>query len=327
MRQMILECGGEILFNTKLVDINCSGGKFKSITVRGVNDAETIIQSRALILATGHSARDIFYLLQRKGIAIEGKPFALGVRAEHDQRVIDAAQYHQSVRSPYLPPASYSLKHQYNNRGIYSFCMCPGGIIAPAATGIDEVVVNGWSPSKRNNPFANSGIVVSVTDEDVQAYTSFGELRFLKFQEEVERNAFNAGGGNLQAPAQRIADFVAGKTSSTLPACSYIPGVTSVNLHDVLPSFIAKGLADAFINFGRKIKGYHTNDAIITGVESRTSSPVRIPRNNDNAMHVQTEGLFPCGEGAGYAGGIISAAIDGDYVASKCAVFLTNDVK
>lgn len=327
MRQMILNCGGEILFNTKLVDIHSSDGKFKSITVRSVNDVETTIHSRALILATGHSARDIFYLLQHKGIAIEGKPFALGVRAEHDQRVIDAAQYHQPVRSPYLPPASYSLRHQYNNRGIYSFCMCPGGIIAPAATGIDEVVVNGWSPSKRNNPFANSGIVVSVTDDDVKAYASFGELRFLKFQEEVEKNAFKAGGGNLQAPAQRIADFVAGKTSSSLPACSYIPGVTSVNLHDVVPSFIAQGLREAFVHFGRKIKGYHTNDAIITGVESRTSSPVRIPRNNDNAMHVQTEGLFPCGEGAGYAGGIISAAIDGDFVASKCALFLTNDLK
>ncbi len=325
VRNRILDCGGEILFNTKIVDIHCTNGIFESARVRSANASETNIKARALILATGHSARDIFYLLHDKGIAIEGKPFALGVRAEHDQRVIDAAQYHCAVRSPYLPPASYSLTHQHNNRGVYSFCMCPGGIIAPAATGIGEVVVNGWSPSKRNNPFANSGIVVSVTEDDVRDFSSYGELRFLKFQETVEKKAFIAGGGNLRAPAQRIADFVAGRMSSSLPTCSYIPGITSVNMQDMLPPFIAKGLSDAFVNFGKKIKGYHSNDAIITGVESRTSSPIRIPRNANNAMHVQIQGLFPCGEGAGYAGGIISAAIDGDYVATQCEQFLRNE--
>lgn len=311
IRQTIIDCGGEVRFNAKLTDINISGNKLVSITV---NDTQQI-KTNQLVLATGHSARDIFELLHRKNILIEYKPFAMGVRAEHPQQLIDQIQYKCEERYPLLPAASYSLVEQVNNLGVYSFCMCPGGIIAPCATAPGEVVTNGWSPSKRNNPYANSGIVVAIDEKELKPYEKFGPLKGLKYQQQVEQAAWVAGGKTQVAPAQRLVDFCNGKVSQTLPGCSYLPGVNSVSLYDVLPAAISLRLKEGFQKFGQKMRGYYTNDAILVGVESRTSSPVRIPRNADNLQHVQVEGLYPCAEGAGYAGGIVSAAIDGMNVA------------
>lgn len=246
--------------------------------------------------------------MHSKNILIEAKPFALGVRIEHPQNIIDQAQYHCDIRSEFLPPAYYSLVQQVKSRGVFSFCMCPGGIIAPCATGLDEIVVNGWSPSKRNNPYANSGTVVQVTLDDVQGYDP---LRMLQFQSEIEQKAFEAGGGNLVAPAQRMIDFVENRLSIDLPKNSYLPGTKSFMLDNILPDFVSQSLKGALPLFGRKMKGYYTNEAILVGVESRTSSPVRIPRDKESFQHPQIKGLYPCAEGAGYAGGIVSAAIDG----------------
>lgn len=304
IRETILSAGGEIRFDTKLTDLLINDGKIYGIVVNNQQE----IRSNHVILATGHSARDIYELLAEKNILLEAKPFALGVRIEHPQAVIDSAQYHCDVRSEFLPPAYYSMVEQVQERGVFSFCMCPGGIIAPCATAKEEIVVNGWSPSKRNNPFANSGTVVQVTLADVPGD---GPLRMLDFQNEIEKRAFVAGGGNLVAPAQRMIDFVEGKLSVDLPKNSYLPGTKSVMLEELLPSFVAKSLKSALPLFGKKMKGYYTNDAILVGVESRTSSPVRIPRDNQTFQHPEVEGLFPCAEGAGYAGGIVSAAIDG----------------
>lgn len=316
IRNKIIECGGEIHFNTKLKEIIISAGEIRGIKVSTGSSHNLIsIPANALILATGHSARDIFYLLNDQNILIEAKPLAIGVRIEHPQTIIDVAQYHCKVRNEFLPPASYSLTHQFNERGVYSFCMCPGGIIAPAATNSYEIVVNGWSPSKRNNPFANSGIVVSIQEKDLGKYVKYKELRFLEFQKQVEQDAFVAGGNNLSAPAQRMIDFVENKFSSSLPNCSYIPGVNSVMLKEVLPKEIGLALRDGLKSFGKKMRGYFTNEALLVGVESRTSSPVRIPRNKETCMHQHIKGLFPCGEGAGYAGGIVSAAMDGELCA------------
>jgi len=267
-----------------------------------------------VILATGHSARDLFELFHRKRWLAEPKPFALGVRIEHPQEIIDQAQYHCAVRSEHLPPAYYSLVEQVNGRGVFSFCMCPGGIIAPCATDKGEVVVNGWSPSKRNNPYANSGTVVQVNLSDVPQAVRY-PFALLDFQHEVEERAYVVGGGRLVAPAQRMVDYVQGKLSDTLPVNSYKPGTRSAPLSEVLPPFIHDALRKALPAFGRKMKGYYTNEAILVGVESRTSSPVRIPRDKNTLEHPQISGLYPCGEGAGYAGGIVSAAIDG----MKCA--------
>ena len=261
-----------------------------------------------VILATGHSARDIYELLNFKNILIEAKPFALGVRIEHPQQIIDSAQYHCDSRSEFLPPAYYSLVEQVADRGVFSFCMCPGGIIAPCATALNEIVVNGWSPSKRNNPFANSGTVVQVNLTDVPGTDP---LRMLNFQSQIEQLAFKAGGGNLVAPAQRMIDFVENRLSADLPKNSYLPGTKSVMLADILPKFVSESLKAALPLFGKKMKGYYTNEAVLVGVESRTSSPVRIPRDKETFQHPQIHGLFPCAEGAGYAGGIVSAAIDG----------------
>lgn len=308
MRMKIIECGGEIHFNSKLTDLEISGNNIVSITI----NAHEKVNVKSLVLATGHSANDIYELLFRKNILLERKPFALGVRIEHPQQLIDQVQYHCSVRDADLPPASYSLVEQVNDRGVFSFCMCPGGIIAPAATTKNTVVVNGWSPSKRNNPFANSGIVVAVNEEDYKDQTP---LAGLHYQHEVESKAYQVGGGNYVAPAQRMVDFSKRITSSTLPACSYIPGVQSSNLQDVLPQDIYTCLAKAFEQFGKKMKGYFTNDAIVVATESRTSSPVRIPREKDTFQHVQINNLYPCAEGAGYAGGIVSAAMDGMKIA------------
>jgi uncharacterized protein len=315
IRNKIIECGGEVLFEKKVVDFVVEKEIIRNVITA---DGDTL-NADAVILATGHSARDIFELLHSKKILIEAKPFALGVRVEHPQALIDSIQYHCPSRGEYLPAASYSLVQQVNGRGVFSFCMCPGGIIAPAATGLNEIVVNGWSPSKRNNPHANSGIVVSVEEKNIQSFKKYGPLAAMYFQKSVEETAFGQGGGKLVAPAQRMVDFSENRISSSLPDCSYLPGIHSTDLKNVLPSFIHQSLQIAFKKFGKKIKGYFTNDAVVVATESRTSSPVRIPRNNDNLQHLQIKNLYPCGEGAGYAGGIVSAAMDGEKVADQIA--------
>ena len=305
IRDRILNDGGEIHFDCRVTDLIISGD-----TLKGVLVGDKKFEAQSVILATGHSARDIYYLLEKHNILIEAKPFALGVRIEHPQEIIDQAQYHCSDRGPYLPPSYYSLVEQVDNRGVFSFCMCPGGIIAPCSTDQNEIVVNGWSPSKRNNPFANSGTVVQIDMEDVPGSIE-DPFKMLKFQAEIEKLAFNAGGGHLVAPAQRMVDFVNNRVSTDLPTNSYIPGTRSADLTSVLPEFIYKRLQKALPVFGKKMNGYYTNEAILVGVESRTSSPLRIPRDKETLQHPQLLGLYPCGEGAGYAGGIVSAAIDG----------------
>ncbi|MGY4386692.1 putative FAD-dependent dehydrogenase [Pedobacter sp. UYP24] len=304
IRETILNAGGEVHFDSKVTDFIIQFGKIKGVVI----NEEQEFRSDAVILATGHSARDIYELLHHKGITVEAKAFALGVRIEHPQAIIDAAQYHCDARSAFLPPAYYSLVEQVGSRGVFSFCMCPGGIIAPCATHASEIVVNGWSPSKRNNPFANSGTVVQITLDDVKGVDP---LRMMHFQAEIEKKAFALGGGKLVAPAQRMVDFVEGRLSNDLPRNSYLPGTKSVTLKDTLPDFVASSLKNALPVFGKKMEGYYTNEAILVGVESRSSSPVRIPRDKETYQHPQIDGLFPCAEGAGYAGGIVSAAIDG----------------
>jgi uncharacterized FAD-dependent dehydrogenase len=306
LREQILTAGGEVHFDAKMTDFVIESNSLKGVVLADGNK----LNAEALILATGHSARDIYELLHQKQIAIEAKAFALGVRIEHPQILVDQAQYHCDLRNPHLPPSYYSLVEQVDNRGVFSFCMCPGGIIAPCATDYNEIVVNGWSPSKRNNPFANSGTVVQINLEDVPGSES-DPLRLLNFQLAIEQQAYRSGGGNLVAPAQRMVDFVEGRVSNDLPINSYFPGTNSVDLTEVLPEFIHQRLRKALPLFGQKMKGYYTNEAILVGVESRTSSPVRIPRDRETLQHPQIAGLYPCGEGAGYAGGIVSAAIDG----------------
>lgn len=332
MRQQLLDCGSQFHFEKKVVDIIIKNNK-----TTGVKTADgAVIDADAVILATGHSARDIFQLLHHKNILIEAKPFALGVRVEHPQALIDCAQYHLPVtftkevsnRGEFLPPAAYSWVQQVDGKGVFSFCMCPGGIIAPAATSPGELVVNGWSPSKRNNPYANSGIVVTVEEKDllikkqISNSNSGDPLSLMAFQQSVEQTAFNAGGGKFVAPAQRLVDFAENKISSTLPDCSYLPGLRSVSLKEVLPGFIHHRLQQGFKEYGKKMKGYFTNEAIVVATESRTSSPVRIPRDAETLQHPQISNLYPCGEGAGYAGGIVSAAMDGERVAAMISASL-----
>lgn len=313
MRDKIRECGGEVFFDTKVTDLVIRNNAAKGV----ITAAGDTLDAEAVIIATGHSARDIFHLLYNKKILIEAKPFALGVRIEHPQSLIDSIQYHCDTRSEYLPPASYSLVQQVEGKGVFSFCMCPGGIIAPAATNHNEIVVNGWSPSKRNNPYANSGIVVSVEEQNYKTFAKHGPLAAMYFQQSVEQKAFEWGGGKLVAPAQRLVDFTKRKTSSALPDCSYLPGIHSAPLNEVLPPFVYQSLQTAFQEFGKKMKGYFTNEAVVVATESRTSSPVRIPRDNTTLEHPQVQGLYPCGEGAGYAGGIVSAAMDGERIANQ----------
>ena len=313
IRDTIIKSGGEIYYNNKVTDFI-----IKDNTIYGVlTEKGDKILGKSVILATGHSARDIFFLLQKKNIAIEAKPFALGVRIEHPQKIIDQIQYSCQDRGPYLPAASYRLAEQVNGRGIYSFCMCPGGFIVPAATAAGEIVVNGMSPSKRDSIYANSGIVVEVKNEDLIPFQKYGSLAGLHYQMSIEKIACEAG-QNLQiAPAQRMTDFVKNKISPKLNNTSYQPGIISTPLHELLPKSISLSLNKGLKYFDKKMKGYLTNEANIIGVESRTSSPISIPRCEDTLQHIQIKNLYPCGEGAGYAGGIVSAAIDGERCALK----------
>ncbi|MFC5408177.1 NAD(P)/FAD-dependent oxidoreductase [Larkinella bovis] len=315
LRQSIVEAGGDVRFNTRMVDLILEQNEIKGV----ITDKGDEITGLGVILATGHSARDVFALLHEKGITIENKPFAMGVRIEHQQSFIDQVQYHRPNRGNYLPAASYSLvtqtRHKGIERGVFSFCMCPGGFIVPAATAPGELVVNGMSPSRRDSKFANSGLVVAIHENDLKNYRAYGPLAGLQFQKELEQRACQLAGGDQTAPAQRISDYVNGRVSNRLLETSYQPGLKPVDMQAVLPETIAAPLKAGLQQFGRSMRGYVTNEAQMIGVESRTSSPVRIPRQPDTLEHVQIQRLFPCSEGAGYAGGIVSAAMDGE----KCA--------
>ncbi|MBA4154181.1 NAD(P)/FAD-dependent oxidoreductase [Flavobacterium sp.] len=312
IREKIIECGGQVLFETRVTDFIVKNNEMQGILTQ---NGETISANK-VILATGHSARDIFELLDRKKILIEAKPFALGVRAEHPQELIDSIQYSCDFRGDYLPPAPYSIVKQVNGRGMYSFCMCPGGVIAPCATSPGEVVTNGWSPSKRDQATANSGIVVELKLEDFKPFAKFGPLAGMEFQKSIEQKAWHLAGQTQKVPAQRMIDFTQNKISTSIPKTSYVPGTTSVEMGQVFPGFLTQIMREGFLQFGKSMKGYLTNEAILHAPESRTSSPVRIPRDAQTLEHLQIKGLYPCGEGAGFAGGIVSAAIDGE----KCAL-------
>ncbi|SFB21594.1 hypothetical protein SAMN05660845_2078 [Flavobacterium swingsii] len=315
IREKIIEMGGKVLFETRVTDILVKNNEVQGV----VNQNGDTIVANKIILATGHSARDIFELLDRKKIFIEAKPFALGVRAEHPQSLIDQIQYSCDYRGEHLPPAPYSIVKQVNGRGMYSFCMCPGGVIAPCATSPGEVVTNGWSPSKRDQATANSGIVIELKLEDFKPFAKFGALAGMEFQKSIEQNAWHLAGETQKVPAQRMIDFTQNKVSKEIPKTSYVPGTTSVEMGQVFPGFLSQILREGFSEFGKSMKGYLTNEAILHAPESRTSSPVRIPRDEITLEHLQIKGLYPCGEGAGYAGGIISAAIDGEKCALKIA--------
>lgn len=311
IRQTIVGAGGVFRFGSRVTDLKIADDR-----ICGVWCGDELIEGAAVVLATGHSARDIYELLHRRGVRVEAKPFAMGVRIEHPQALIDSIQYHQETRGEYLPAASYSLVSQENGRGVYSFCMCPGGFIVPAMTDAAESVVNGMSPSGRTSPYANSGLVTEVRLADFgHLRAEWGELAGLKFQQQFEELARQQGGEHQIAPAQRVADFAAGRASGSLPRTSYIPGITPSRLDEWMPGFIAQGLRQGLGTFGRRMRGYLTNEAVVVGVESRTSTPVRVPRDRETLMHPETKGLFPAGEGAGYAGGIISAALDGERIA------------
>jgi hypothetical protein len=316
IRKSIIDAGGIFLMQKKVTDFIKEGDSIKGVIT---NDNEKFLSSY-VILATGHSARDIYELLQKHGIELQQKSFAVGVRTEHPQELIDLIQYHGSPRGEFLPAASYSFAKQVDGRGVYSFCMCPGGFIVPSATSQEEVVVNGMSPSERNSPYANSGIVVEIRPEDLIRYSKSGELAGLEFQKELEREAWKNGGHTQRAPAQRLTDFVSGVSSGSLPKVSYFPGVTSSPLHSWLPKSVGRRLREGFRQFGTLMKGYVTNEAVVLGVETRTSSPVRIPRDPELMHHISISGLYPCGEGSGYAGGIVSSAVDGMRAAEAIAL-------
>lgn len=314
MRESIRNAGGEIRFDQRVTDfLFDESGRMRGVTTLTGDE----FTGESVILATGHSARDIFRLLERRNILIEAKPFAVGVRLEHPQPLIDRIQYHTSDRPEGLPAARYRLATTVQERGVFSFCMCPGGFIVPAATENDEVVVNGMSLSRRDSPFANSGIIVSMETADIADYKGGGPLAGMRYQKDLEVATSLAGGGTQRAPAQRMTDFIAGKVSATLPETSYHPGLTSAPLNEVLPEHIGRRLQEGMRQFGKKMKGYLTQEAVLIAVESRTSSPVRIPRDNETLEHPQIKGLYPCGEGGGYAGGIVSAALDGIRVAER----------
>lgn len=320
IRETIISSGGEFLFNARVVDFLLQGDEIVGVQIA---DGKKIT-AKAVILATGHSAKDIYWLLDEKGIELEAKTWAMGVRVEHPQELIDQIQYHTPEgRGSYLPAASYSFSHQVEGRGVYSFCMCPGGFIVPAMTGADEMVVNGMSPSGRNSPFANSGMVVEIRPEDIPDYHQYGALAGLKHQQDVERLCAVNGGQGVIAPAQRLVDFVERRLSYDLPECSYVPGTVSAPLHFILPEHISTRLQEGFKIFGKRARGFLDEEAVVLGTESRTSSPVRIPRDRDTLQHVRIKKLFPCGEGAGYAGGIASSALDGE----QCAMAVARLIK
>ncbi len=318
MRETIEHFGGEVHFDSFVTDFILRGSKILGVTTNG----KTEHFGEAVILATGHSARDIYYLLHKKGIKIEAKPFALGVRIEHPQTLVDAVQYKTPKRGELLPAASYSLVSQVNGRGVFSFCMCPGGLVVPASTAPGEIVVNGMSMSRRDSEYANSGTVVAIELEDLKSFEKHGVFAALEFQKSVEQAMFSAGDGSQRAPAQRLTDFVNRKISTDLPPTSYIPGLLSAPMHQILPPSVYNRLRGGVVEFGKMMKGYMTDEANVIGTESRTSAPVRIPRNATTLMHDDVQGFFPCGEGAGYAGGIISAAMDGQNVAKAVSKFL-----
>ena len=315
IRDTIISKGGEVHFESRMTDLLVEDDRLLGIEING----EQQVDVDHLILATGHSARDIFYLLHEREIIIEAKPFALGIRIEHPQSLIDNIQYKQDKRSDHLPASAYNLVCQVEGQGVFSFCMCPGGLVVPAATAPGELVVNGMSMSRRDSKFANSGIVTSIELADLEDYKEDGVFAALNFQQDVEHMMFDHDGQPQKAPAQRMTDFVLGITSNDLADSSYIPGLRSEPLHDMLPPFVYERLRAALLQFGKKLKGYLTSDANVIGVESRTSSPIRIPRDPITRQHVQVKGLYPCGEGAGYAGGIVSAALDGQNVANAIA--------
>ncbi len=328
IRATIEKYGGEVHFNQLVTDLILRNGRVLGVTTQAVadqpppsdhqpplNQSPNEWLADAVILATGHSARDIYRLLHDKGIRIEPKPFALGVRVEHPQPLIDGIQYKKNERSDHLPAASYSLVCQVGEKGVFSFCMCPGGLIVPAATAPGEIVVNGMSMSRRDSPYANSGIVTSIEADDLAAWQQYGVFAAMEFQSAVEKRLFQAGDGSQKGPALRLPDFIQGKMSADLPPSSYIPGLYAAPLFDLLPAFIYRRLRDGLAQFGKTMRGFYTTEASVVATESRTSAPVRIPRDADTLMHPEAKGLFPCGEGAGYAGGIISAAMDGQNVA------------
>ena len=317
MRNTVLNAGGEIHYSSRVTDFIIKNNKLKGVVV---NSKEEYLAD-AVILATGHSARDIYYLLQKNKIKIEAKPFAMGVRIEHPQPLINEIQYHMKIKPESLPAATYNLSTNIDGTGVYSFCMCPGGIIVPAMTAPDEIVVNGMSMSRRDSPYANSGLVVEIKENEWDN-NEIPEFRALKLQQEIEQLAFRLAGSSLSAPAQRANDFVEGKFSQTLPKTSYIPGITSARLDEELPPFIVKKLKKALKEFSRRMRGYLSDEAVLVGVESRTSSPIRVPRDKETFMHVEVNGLFPCGEGAGYAGGIVSSALDGENCADAVSKYI-----
>lgn len=318
IRATIQQYGGEVYFESRITDLLLLKGRAIGVVV---NDRDAY-EAEAVMIATGHSARDMYALLDRRGVRLEAKPFALGVRVEHPQALIDAIQYGQSPREPNLPAASYKLVAQVGKRGVFSFCMCPGGLVVPAATASGEIVVNGMSMSRRDSAYANSGIVVALEPDDFPEFAGAGIFAGLEFQKKVEQAMFDFGSGAQSAPAQRLTDFVQGRVSTSLPTASYIPGLISAPLHELLPPFIVRHLQQGFREFGRKMPGFFTDEAVVMGTESRTSAPVRIPRDPATYMHPQWAGLFPCGEGAGYAGGIVSAAMDGQNAGGAMAEFL-----
>lgn len=319
MRETILKHGGEIRFGHRLVDLERDENDLQALSITDENGESYRLTAAAFILATGHSARDVYTLLHQHNVRLEAKPFALGVRIEHPQPLIDKVQYGQKEREENLPASSYKLVTQVKDRGVFSFCMCPGGLVVPAATAPGEIVVNGMSLSRRDSPYANSGTVVAVELEDLKPYAKHGVFAGLEFQKSVEQRMFGAGDGSQAAPASRLTDFAKSKTSSDLPDTSYIPGLIAAPLHQLLPQSIFMRLQQGVQDFGRKMKGYYTEEANVIGTESRTSSPVRIPRDRASYQHPDLPSLYPCGEGAGYAGGILSAAMDGQNVARAVA--------
>lgn len=322
MRGTILRCGGEVHFQTRVTDIVIENGEAVGVKCAGGEEF-----SGPVILATGHSARDVYRMLKAKNVKIEPKGIAVGVRLEHPQELIDKIQYHSPEgRGKYLPAAEYNFVTQVNGRGVYSFCMCPGGFIVPAASGPNQLVVNGMSPSNRGTRWANSGMVVEVRPEDLVDYDMNDVLCVMHFQEDLEKRCYEAAGCTQKAGAQRMLDFVQGKASKDLPRSSYAPGIQPSRLDKWLPVFISKRLRSGFETFGRYAKGFLTNEAIVIGVETRTSSPVRVPREPKEMRHIEVRGLYPCGEGAGYAGGIVSAAIDGEKCAEALAEAMTTNL-